>query len=347
MKIRYTTRSMLRSCSGSSPAAGTWYGLCASAILRLARTIRLPIVDSATRNARAISPVVRPPSMRRVSATRAGRSSAGWQQVKISRSRSSSIALVSLIGGCSCRARRSCAAWRSGRAATDRSRRSRPIARRRAVTMIQAPGPAGTPSRRQVTTAASNASCTASSAIWRSPTYRTRVARTAACSSRNTRPNAGTAITTNRGPRDRPYLDRAVAGRRHPRRPVQRFVEVGAGQHVVTGEDLLGHRERAVGELGLAVAYADGRRALDRVQGTVRDEQPGLPETVGQLLPQRPLRPSVLLLPVGIEQHHVLRHSNLRGIRPGEAADRPDPRRTRRCSPLTRQTQRGPRFGRS
>ena len=49
----------------------------ASAILRLARTIRLPIVGSATRNARAISPVVRPPSARSVSATRAGSSSAG------------------------------------------------------------------------------------------------------------------------------------------------------------------------------------------------------------------------------------------------------------------------------
>jgi hypothetical protein len=45
--------------------------------LALRRTIRLPMVGSATRNARAISPVVMPPSARSVSATRAGISSAG------------------------------------------------------------------------------------------------------------------------------------------------------------------------------------------------------------------------------------------------------------------------------
>ena len=56
----------------------------ASRILRLARTSRCAIVASATRNARAISAVVRPPSARRVSATRAsgdeGRVAAGEDQ---------------------------------------------------------------------------------------------------------------------------------------------------------------------------------------------------------------------------------------------------------------------------
>ncbi len=61
----------------------------ASRILPLARTSRCAIVGSGTRNARAISAVVNPPSSRSVSATRAGRASAGWQHVKISRSRSS------------------------------------------------------------------------------------------------------------------------------------------------------------------------------------------------------------------------------------------------------------------
>ncbi len=61
----------------------------ASPILRLARVIRCPTVLSGTRNARAICPVVSPHTTRRVSATWAGRGSAGWQQVKISRSRSS------------------------------------------------------------------------------------------------------------------------------------------------------------------------------------------------------------------------------------------------------------------
>ena len=158
----------------------------ASAILRLARTIRLPMVGSATRNARAISPVVMPPSARSVSATRAGISSAGWQQVKTSRSRSSTIVLSSSMDGSSCSAsRRVSSASRSARSATDRLRRRRSIARRRAAVVIHAPGLAGTPSRRQTVTAASNASCTASSASWKSPTCRISVASTIARSSRN------------------------------------------------------------------------------------------------------------------------------------------------------------------
>ena len=121
--------------------------MCASAILRLARTMRLPIVGSATRNARAISPVVMPPSTRSVSATRADGSKAGWQQVKISRSRSSTIALSSSMSGSSSALRRVNSARRSARSATDRSRRRRSIARRRAAVVSHAPGFAGTPSR--------------------------------------------------------------------------------------------------------------------------------------------------------------------------------------------------------
>ena len=57
----------------------------------LAREIRCPIVRGSTRNARAISSVLRPPTIRRVSATRASRESAGWQQVKTSARTSSPI----------------------------------------------------------------------------------------------------------------------------------------------------------------------------------------------------------------------------------------------------------------
>ena len=64
-------------------------------IFAFARTIRCASVSSATRNARAISPVVSPPTRRRVSATCASGESAGWQHVKISESRSSGI--VSLV----------------------------------------------------------------------------------------------------------------------------------------------------------------------------------------------------------------------------------------------------------
>ena len=163
----------------------------ASAILRFARTIRLPMVGSATRKARAISPVVMPPSARSASAARAGISSAGWQQVKISRSRSSTIVLSSSIDGSSCWvSRRVSSASRSARSATERSRRRRSIARRRAAVVIHAPGLAGSPSRRHAVTAASNASCTASSASWKSPACRIRVASTIARSSRNARATA-------------------------------------------------------------------------------------------------------------------------------------------------------------
>src|SRR5437867_1823908 len=61
----------------------------AATILRLARTMRWAIAGSETRNAAAISWVVKPATARSVSATWASWGSAGWQQVKIRRSRSS------------------------------------------------------------------------------------------------------------------------------------------------------------------------------------------------------------------------------------------------------------------
>src|SRR6266550_577930 len=65
-------------------------------ILRLARTRRWAMVASGTRKALAICGVVSPPSVRSVSATRASGASAGWQQVNISRRRSSGTALMSV-----------------------------------------------------------------------------------------------------------------------------------------------------------------------------------------------------------------------------------------------------------
>ena len=67
----------------SSAPRGTSNGTRASASVRLARTMRWAMVGSGTRNARAISSVVRPPSRRSVSATRASVDSTGWQVVKI------------------------------------------------------------------------------------------------------------------------------------------------------------------------------------------------------------------------------------------------------------------------
>ena len=69
LKIRYTTASTAASRSGSRWSGGTRNGMPAARILAFARTSRCAIVGSATRNARAISGVVSPPSVRRVSAT--------------------------------------------------------------------------------------------------------------------------------------------------------------------------------------------------------------------------------------------------------------------------------------
>ena len=56
-----------------------------------ARTMRCASVAGVTRNARAISSVVRPQTSRKVSATCPSGGRAGWQQVKMRRRRSSSI----------------------------------------------------------------------------------------------------------------------------------------------------------------------------------------------------------------------------------------------------------------
>ena len=71
----------------------------AAVIFFLALVMRAAMVDSWTRKARATSAVDSPHSSRRVSATWASRARAGWQQVKISRSRSSSIGCTTSTGG--------------------------------------------------------------------------------------------------------------------------------------------------------------------------------------------------------------------------------------------------------
>src|SRR5207244_10830718 len=81
--------------SGSRCAGGTRNGIPAALILCFARTSRFAIVSDGTRDARAISSVERPPSVRSVSATCASSASAGWQQVKRSSSRSSGIVVSS------------------------------------------------------------------------------------------------------------------------------------------------------------------------------------------------------------------------------------------------------------
>ena len=88
----------MRSRSGSRCSGGTRSGMPASRIFRFARTSRCASVASGTMNARAISGVVSPPTRLSVSATCASAASAGWQQAKISSSRSSGITALLVVG---------------------------------------------------------------------------------------------------------------------------------------------------------------------------------------------------------------------------------------------------------
>ena len=129
------TASTVSKRSESAWPAGISNGMPVSLILTLARERRRFIVSSETRNARAISSVVRPPTARRISATWASSASAGWQQVKTNSSRSSPITVSSSSSMVA-----SGTSSRCSLRASVRSRRIRSIARLRAVTISQPAG---------------------------------------------------------------------------------------------------------------------------------------------------------------------------------------------------------------
>jgi hypothetical protein len=157
-----------------SVVSGTAYGMRASRILPFARTSRWAIVAVGTRKARAISSVSRPPSVRRVRATCASGASAGWQQVKIRRRRSSGISPGSRGAGAAALA--SVTASASSFEISRACRRRRSMALCRAVRISQARGTGGTPVAGHWSTAAAKASWVASSARSKSRTSRIRVA---------------------------------------------------------------------------------------------------------------------------------------------------------------------------
>ena len=151
-------------------------------IFRFARTSRCAIAGSETRNACAISPVVRPPTSRSVSATRLSAASAGWQHVNTSASRSSGsrsrrpprleapepadelrLLLEGLLSADAVDG-----AVAGGRDDPGAGRLRYPVAGQRS-------------------SAVANASCTASSASSRSPRTRVRIATARPHSSRKTR----------------------------------------------------------------------------------------------------------------------------------------------------------------
>src|SRR5690242_4047462 len=243
----------------------------ASRILCLARVSRLLIVSNGTRNARAISSVERPPSVRSVSPTCASSASAGWQQVKISSSRSSgNVAASSIVSSDPSRSSRSsCSVF----AASVRSRRIRSIARLRAVAISQPTGLAGVSPRGQRSAAIANASWAASSASSMSPRKPTSEATTRPHSSRKTCSSIDQRLLE-----DRTDLDPAHA--------LDLLQLVGDGEGAVevvrldedeAAEEILAVHKRPVGQQSPALLVAHRRRRIDVAQtqpaGHVRSRQ--------------------------------------------------------------------------
>src|SRR5712691_2735673 len=257
------------------------YGIRAALILRLARTRRCAIVASVTRKALATSLVDRPPSSRRVSATCASVESAGWQHVKIRRSRSSCTEPTSTGMPGSSLPGASTATSPSSCRSRD-SRRKRSMARLRAVVVIQPPGLGGRPSSGHLRNATANASCTASSATSMSPKTRISAATDRPDSSRKIRPtsawsSSGAASRTLSSLEDaeRTDLDRPPNGRGGLRRPGERSIEVLGLDDVETTEVFLGLREGTVGGQHLAPVHTHDGSGVGFVQGAGEDPGAG------------------------------------------------------------------------
>src|SRR5438270_3387456 len=247
----------------------------AARILPFARTRRCAMVGSGTRKARAISPVSRPPSSRRVRATWALIASEGWQHVKIRRSRSSRTATSS--GGSSSPAwMRWASAWRSSREA---SRRMRSIARLRAVVMIQPAGLGGTPVDGQRCTATAKASWTASSARSMSPKTRMRTATARPYCSRNVwsiSPRcAGTPASGLDVFLERPDLDRGGARHSGLGGPREGGIEIGGRDDPEAADVFLALGEGTVGGEHVAILNLDHSGAARRVQTPSEHPHPG------------------------------------------------------------------------
>src|SRR6266702_3993593 len=293
----------------------------AALILRLARTRRTAIVCSVTRKDRATSLVDRPPSSRRVSATCASVDSAGWQQVKMRRSRSSSTCPASsgiprsLVPG-----ERTATSLSSSRPRDSRRRRS--MARLRAVVVIQPPGLGGRPSPGHLLNATANASCTASSARSISPKTLIRAATDRPDSSRKIRPTSAASsvgalsrtLSSLEDP-ERTDLDRVPDGRGRLRRPGERSIEVLGLDDVEAAEVFLGLREGSVGGQHLTAGHSHDGGGVGFVQGAGEDPSAGRPHL---LVEDLDLLPGLLHLFVGhrladlaldaVDGQQVLRH---------------------------------------
>src|SRR5438093_5736343 len=297
----------------------------AALILRLARARRCAIVGSATRKDRATSLVDRPPSSRSVSATCASMESAGWQQVKMRRSRSSCTGpSFSGAPGSSWPGESIATSLSSSRPRDSRRRRS--MARLRAVVVIQPPGLGGSPSPGHLRRATANASCTASSATSMSPKMRIRAATDRPDSSRKTRPTSasssvGAASTSPTlsgvGLPEGTDLDPLHDDGGGLRRPSECSVEVLGLDDVEAAEMFLRLREGAVGGQYLALRYAHDGGGVGFVQSAAEDPGAG---RLQLLVEDLDLLPGLLHLFVGhrvadlaldaVDGQQVLRHGD-------------------------------------
>ena len=221
--------------------------------------MRACTVGTGTRNARAISSLDRPPTTRRVSATRASGESTGWQLTNISARTSSSI----LSGSMSSSTAASSAASRAYRSCRAVRRRIASIARRRAVAISQPAGLAGAASGHD-TSASATASWAASSASPKSPVNRVSAATIRADSIRQTASTSAVPISSGRcsraGPsltipavlRDLvlpghpPDLDLGPGDRRDPLGPLDRLLLRGDIEQEEAPEQFLGLSVRPV-----------------------------------------------------------------------------------------------------
>ena len=193
-----------------------------------------------------------PPSVRSVSATCASIASAGWQQVKISSSRSSGNVVSSIVSS-------TASGTSSSRvfAASVRSRRIRLIARLRAVVISHAPGLSGIAVARPALGGDRER-------LLRGLLGEVEVAEEADQGSEDAAPLLAEDLLEDGLPlHDRAHLDRAAHPRRRdPGGQLDRGVEVVGLEEQVAADRLLDLDERAVGRQRPAVLHPDGRRRL-------------------------------------------------------------------------------------
>src|SRR5829696_6505814 len=290
------TLSTPPSRSRRSAAGGSSNGTPAAAIVFLPRVMRACTVGTGTRNARAICSLDRPPTTRRVSATRASGESTGWQLTNISARTSSSISSGSIssstAGSAASRAYRS---WRAVR------RRIASIARRRPVAISQPAGLAGEASGHD-TSASATASWAASSASPKSPVNRVSAATIRADSIRQTASTSAASIRSGRCSRARPSplrslvdlrdlvapghppdLDLGPGGRRDPLGPLDRLLLGGDVEQEIAPEEFLGLAVRPVRDHRGLAAEVDHDALARIVQTFGGEENTGLEHLLDEL----------------------------------------------------------------